>query len=269
MKETSQTPIERLVAIMATLRDPQKGCPWDQKQTFASIVPHTIEEAYEVADAIGEQNWDDVREELGDLLFQVIFYSQMGKEQGLFDFDDVVDGLNEKLTRRHPHVFGDKALTSDAEITANWEAEKAKERAEKGEDNSVLANIPRALPALTRADKIQKRCAKHGFDWDTLGPVVDKVHEEIDEVMEEIIQASPKQERIEEEMGDLLFAVANFSRHVAVKPEVALQRANQKFERRFRQVEKTVLEQGKQLEDCSLAELDQVWDAVKRSESKG
>lgn len=269
MSEASQTPIEQLLEIMVTLRDPQKGCPWDLKQSFATIVPHTLEEAYEVADAIEQQNWDDVREELGDLLFQVIFYSQLGKEQGLFDFNDVVQGINEKLTRRHPHVFGDKAFASEAEINANWEAEKAKERAEKGEDTSVLANIPRALPALTRADKIQKRCAKHGFDWDTLGPVVDKVHEEIEEVMEEVIQASPQQDRIEEEMGDLLFAVANFSRHVAVKPERALQRANQKFERRFRLVEKNVLEQGKRLEDCSLAELDRIWDTVKRGESKG
>lgn len=269
MSETLQTPIERLVEIMTTLRDPEHGCPWDRKQTFASIVPHTLEEAYEVADAIEQQNWDDVREELGDLLFQVIFYSQLGKEQGLFDFDDVVRGINDKLTRRHPHVFDDKSFANEAVINANWEAEKAKERAEKGEDSSVLANIPRALPALTRADKIQKRCAKHGFDWDTLGPVLDKVREEIDEVMEEVIQVSPQQERIEEEMGDLLFAVANFSRHLDVKPERALQLANQKFERRFREVEKTVLEQGKRLDDCSLAQLDKVWDDVKRRESKG
>ncbi|KHT62415.1 nucleoside triphosphate hydrolase [Photobacterium gaetbulicola] len=263
-----QRPIEQLVEIMAKLRDPQQGCPWDLKQTFATIVPHTLEEAYEVADAIEQQNWDDVREELGDLLFQVIFYSQLGKELGLFDFDDVVEGINEKLTRRHPHVFSDTEFASEAAINANWEAEKAKERASKGCDDSILANIPRALPALIRADKIQKRCAKHGFDWDTLGPVVDKVQEEIDEVMEEVIQASPDQDRIEEEMGDLLFAVANFSRHVQVKPEVALQRANQKFERRFREVEKTVLERGKCLDDCSLEYLDAIWDEVKRNEVK-
>ncbi|MGF1726925.1 nucleoside triphosphate pyrophosphohydrolase [Photobacterium nomapromontoriensis] len=269
MSEKPQTPIERLIEIMATLRDPEQGCPWDRKQTFASIVPHTLEEAYEVADAIDQQNWSDVREELGDLLFQVIFYSQLGKEQGLFDFDDVVCGINDKLTRRHPHVFENKLFANEAAIKANWEAEKAKERAEKDEDTSVLANIPRALPALTRADKIQKRCAKHGFDWDTLGPVLDKVREELDEVMEEVIQVSPQQERIEEEMGDLLFAVANFSRHLDVKPERALHRANQKFERRFREVEKTVLEQGKQLEECSLEQLDQVWDEVKCRELKG
>ncbi|KLV06813.1 nucleoside triphosphate hydrolase [Photobacterium aquae] len=262
----TQSPIEQLVEIMATLRDPEQGCPWDRKQTFATIVPHTLEEAYEVADAIGQENWGDVREELGDLLFQVIFYSQLGKEQGLFDFDQVVAGLNEKLIRRHPHVFAGSEFASEAEISANWEAEKAKERADKGEDTSVLANIPRALPALTRADKIQKRCAKHGFDWDTLGPVVDKVHEEIDEVLEEVIQVPQDQDRIEEEMGDLLFAVANFSRHLQVKPEHALQRANQKFERRFREVEKNVLEKGRQLEDCTLAELDKIWEQVKAAE---
>lgn len=266
MSDKQHTPIEQLVEIMATLRDPQKGCPWDLKQNFATIVPHTIEEAYEVADAIEQQEWNDVREELGDLLFQVIFYSQLGKEQGLFDFDDVVSGINEKLIRRHPHVFGESEFADDAAIKANWEAEKAKERAAKGEDNSLLANIPNALPALLRADKIQKRCAKHGFDWDTVGPVVEKVREEIDEVMDEVIQVSPDQGKIEEEVGDLLFAVVNLSRHLNVKPESALQRANNKFERRFREVEKSVLEQGKRIDDCSLEMLDSEWEKVKRQE---
>ncbi|MGF1680795.1 nucleoside triphosphate pyrophosphohydrolase [Photobacterium minamisatsumaniensis] len=268
MNNAPQPAIDQLLTIMATLRDPERGCPWDRKQSFASIVPHTLEEAYEVADAIDQQNWDDVREELGDLLFQIIFYCQLGKEQGLFDFDDVVNGLNEKLTRRHPHVFGDSQASSEAEISANWEAEKAKEREGKAQDSSVLANIPLAMPALVRADKIQKRCAKHGFDWDTLGPVVDKVREEIDEVLEEVIQVSPEQGRIEEEMGDLLFAVANFSRHLSVKPEMALQGANKKFERRFREVEKTVLEQGMRLDDCTLEQLDGIWDDVKLREKK-
>lgn len=266
MSEKQHTPIDQLVEIMATLRDPNKGCPWDLKQNFASIVPHTIEEAYEVADAIEQQDWNDVREELGDLLFQVIFYSQLGKEQGLFDFDDVVAGINEKLTRRHPHVFGDTEFEDDAAINANWEAEKAKEREAKGEDVSILANIPKAFPALTRADKIQKRCAKHGFDWNTVGPVVEKVKEEIDEVMDEVIQVSPNQGKIEEEVGDLLFAVVNLSRHLNVKPETALQRANKKFERRFREVEKSVLEQGKHLNDCSLDLLDSEWDKIKQRE---
>ncbi|WP_064602065.1 nucleoside triphosphate pyrophosphohydrolase [Photobacterium sp. J15] len=266
MSNKQQAPIEHLVEIMATLRDPENGCPWDLKQSFATIVPHTLEEAYEVADAIEQQNWDDVREELGDLLFQVIFYSQLGKEQGLFDFDDVVSGINEKLTRRHPHVFGEAEFADEAAINANWEAEKAKEREAKGEDISILANIPKAMPALTRADKIQKRCAKHGFDWDSIGPVVDKVREEIDEVMDEVIQVSPEQHKIEEEVGDLLFAAVNLSRHLKVKPELALQRANRKFERRFREVEKSVLEQGKRLDDCSLEMLDQEWEKVKKQE---
>ncbi|UTV28191.1 nucleoside triphosphate pyrophosphohydrolase [Photobacterium atrarenae] len=266
MSDKAPAPIEQLIEIMAKLRDPETGCPWDLKQDFASIVPHTLEEAYEVADAIAQQNWGEVREELGDLLFQVIFYSQLGKEQGLFAFDDVVRSINEKLIRRHPHVFGNTEFASEADIHANWEAEKAKERAEKGEDLSLLANIPKALPALIRAEKIQKRCAKHGFDWDSLGPVVDKVREEIDEVMEEAIQVAPSQDRVEDEIGDLLFAVVNLSRHLQVKPEVALQRANQKFERRFREVEKSVLEQGKRVEECSLETLDHEWNRVKQRE---
>lgn len=266
MSDNTQAPIEQLLEIMATLRDPETGCPWDLKQDFASIVPHTLEEAYEVADAINQKNWDEVREELGDLLFQVIFYSQLGKEQGLFAFEDVVRGINDKLIRRHPHVFGDTEFASEAEIHANWEAEKAKERTAKAADASLLANIPQALPALIRAEKIQKRCAKHGFDWDSLGPVVEKVREELDEVMDEVIQVSPSQDNIEDEIGDLLFAVVNLSRHLKVKPETALQRANQKFERRFREVEKSVLEQGRRVEDCSLEMLDQEWHRVKQRE---
>ncbi|MDO6708013.1 nucleoside triphosphate pyrophosphohydrolase [Photobacterium sp. 1_MG-2023] len=263
------TPINQLLSIMAQLRDPDGGCPWDLQQDFASIVPHTLEEAYEVADAIAEENWDEVKEELGDLLFQVIFYSQLGKEKGLFDFEDVVSGINHKLIRRHPHVFSGAEFDNEAAIHANWEAEKAKERSEKGQDNSILANIPKALPALSRADKIQKRCARYGFDWPTLGPVVEKVQEEIEEVMEEALQAVPNQDRIEEELGDLLFAVVNLTRHLNVKPETALQKANRKFERRFREVEQAVAEQGKSVEHCSLDELDAEWEQVKKREKSG
>ena len=265
-KKASQ--MEQLLAIMSQLRDPQRGCPWDLKQNFDSIVPYTLEEAYEVADAIEQKNWNDVKEELGDLLFQVVFYAQMAKEQGLFEFDDVVSGISEKLVRRHPHVFSDADFDDEAAVQQNWEAEKAKERAAKEQDVSLLANIPNALPALMRADKIQKRCANVGFDWDELAPVVDKVKEELDEVMDEVIQAVPEQQRIEEELGDLLFSVVNLSRHLKVKPELALQKANKKFEKRFRQVEENVLEQGKIISQCSLTELDEAWNSVKEKESK-
>ncbi|BBC39853.1 nucleoside triphosphate pyrophosphohydrolase [Photobacterium damselae subsp. piscicida] len=260
--------IEQLLSIMAKLRDPKDGCPWDIKQNFDSIVPYTLEEAYEVADAIEKQNWLDVKEELGDLLFQVVFYSQMAKEQDLFDFDEVVAGICEKLTRRHPHVFADKQFASEAEVKANWEAEKAKERADKAVDNSILANVPLAMPALTRADKIQKRCAQFGFDWDSVAPVAEKVVEELDEVMDEFQQVTLDQNRIEEEMGDLLFSVVNLSRHLNVNPERALQKANKKFERRFRKVEKNVLEQGMEISNCSLEQLDQEWNIVKKMELK-
>ncbi|HIF9267400.1 TPA: nucleoside triphosphate pyrophosphohydrolase [Photobacterium damselae] len=260
--------IEQLLSIMAKLRDPKDGCPWDIKQSFDSIVPYTLEEAYEVADAIEKQNWLDVKEELGDLLFQVVFYSQMAKEQDLFDFDEVVAGICEKLTRRHPHVFADKQFASEAEVKANWEAEKAKERADKAVDNSILANVPLAMPALTRADKIQKRCAQFGFDWDSVAPVAEKVVEELDEVMDEYQQVTLDQNRIEEEMGDLLFSVVNLSRHLNVNPERALQKANKKFERRFRKVEKNVLEKGMEISNCSLEQLDQEWNIMKKMELK-
>ncbi|WP_159738023.1 nucleoside triphosphate pyrophosphohydrolase [Vibrio atypicus] len=261
-------PIEQLEQIMAKLRDPESGCPWDLKQSFDTIVPHTIEETYEVVDAIQNRDWPNLKEELGDLLFQVIFYSQLAKEQQLFDFSEVVETVNEKLTRRHPHVFSDVEFENDEQINANWEAEKAKEKAEVGKkEQSILDSIPASLPALSRATKMQKKCAKFGFDWDTIGPVVGKVQEEIEEVMEEALQVEVDEDKVELELGDLLFATVNFARHLGKDPEVALSKANLKFARRFKGVEALVAEQGKQLMDFDLEQLDALWDQVKANEA--
>lgn len=259
------TQIDRLLGIMQRLRDPQTGCLWDKEQTFATIAPYTLEETYEVLDAINREDFDDLRGELGDLLFQVVFYAQMAQEEGRFDFNDICAAISDKLERRHPHIFGDAKAGNSHEVLERWEQIKSQERAEKAQ-HSALDDIPHSLPALMRAHKIQKRCQTVGFDWITIGPVLDKVYEEIDEVMDEAKQAVVDEARLEEEVGDLLFATVNLSRHLGVKAEVALQKANLKFERRFREVERIVHERGLEMTGVDLETMEKVWQQVKRQE---
>ncbi|MGL4220892.1 MAG: nucleoside triphosphate pyrophosphohydrolase [Shewanella sp.] len=275
----SATDVAPLLKIMEKLRDPQTGCPWDKAQTFQTIVPFTLEEAYEVADTIERLALDELPDELGDLLFQVVFYCQLGKEQGRFDFSTVVNKIIDKLTRRHPHVFGNEVFEADAssqQMKANWEAIKASEREQKAlaagvtssSEVSVLDDIPRAQPALSRSIKIQQRVARVGFDWPELEPVVAKIHEEIDEVLFEVNQPTLDQAKVQAEMGDLLFAVVNLARHLKVDPEQALRQANIKFERRFKGVEAFARQNNQALEEHSLEELDAYWDKVKRGEPR-
>ncbi len=259
------TQIDRLLGIMQRLRDPETGCPWDKEQTFATIAPYTLEETYEVLDAISREDFDDLRGELGDLLFQVVFYAQMAQEEGRFDFNDICAAISDKLERRHPHIFAQATAGSSNDVLTRWEQIKRTERAQKAQ-HSALDDIPHSFPALMRAQKIQKRCSGVGFDWTSLGPVVDKVHEEIDEVMEEAHQVVIDQARIEEEMGDLLFATVNLSRHLGVKAEVALQKANLKFERRFREVERIITARGLEMTGVDLQTMEEVWQEVKRQE---
>ena len=259
------TQIDRLLGIMQRLRDPENGCPWDKEQTFSSIAPYTLEETYEVLDAIAREDFDDLRGELGELLFQVVFYAQMAQEEGRFDFNDICAAISDKLERRHPHIFGDASAGNSQEVLARWEQIKTAERADKAQ-HSALDDIPRTFPALMRAHKIQKRCSAVGFAWTTRCPVLDKVYEEIDEVMDEARQAVVDEARLEEEMGDLLFATVNLSRHLGVKAETALQKANEKFERRFREVERIVAERGLEMTGVDLNVMEEVWQQVKQQE---
>ncbi|WP_333693343.1 nucleoside triphosphate pyrophosphohydrolase [Phaeobacter italicus] len=253
--------IERLLEIMRRLRDPEGGCPWDIEQDFASIAPYTIEEAYEVADAIEREAWDELKGELGDLLFQSVFHAQMAAEAGHFTFQDVVTTMSNKMVSRHPHVFGDESREKSAEQqTADWEAIKAAERAGKAQQGT-LDGVAVGLPALLRAYKLQKRAARVGFDWPTTNEVIDKIAEEAAELVE--ARDSLSQDEVEEEFGDLMFVMANLGRHLGVEPEAALRRANAKFIRRFEGVEAKLADRGKRPEDSDLAEMDALWDEVK------
>ncbi|MFI3135645.1 MAG: nucleoside triphosphate pyrophosphohydrolase [Methylococcaceae bacterium] len=259
----SQT--QQLLGIMARLRDPETGCAWDIKQDFASLIPYTIEEAYEVADAIERNDLDDLRSELGDLLLQVVFHSRIAEEQGLFDFEQVAASINDKLIRRHPHVFAGVTFDNDAERKAAWESAKAAERNAKPRMTlaaSVLDGVAFNLPALMQSEKIQDRAAEHGFDWPDVVPVFDKVLEELDEIKE--AWASGDQAHIEEEVGDLLLVVVNLARHLKVNPEMALKASTQKFSKRFHYIEQQINASQRELKACELVELDMLWHEAKR-----
>lgn len=273
------SPIEKLVALMTMLRDNEYGCPWDLEQSLESLVPYTLEEVYEVVDAIDRQNMIDLEDELGDLLFQIVFYSQIAHESNLFSFDDVANAITAKLIRRHPHVFpdgkvtkfGSKSELSPDQVVVNWEAIKQLEKEEKNaksptkpendEVPSVLDDVPVAAPALDRARKIQKRVARAGFDWADIKPVLAKLKEEIDELEEAI--ALGENAQIEAELGDVLFATVNIARHTKTDPEIALRGANKRFENRFKWIERNLAQQGKSVSEVKLDELDQLWEQAK------
>ena len=266
--------MDDLLAVMAALRTPETGCPWDLEQDFASIAPYTIEEAYEVADAIERGDMEGLAEELGDLLLQVVYHAQMAAEAGAFDFADVVDGIATKMVRRHPHVFGDLSVRNSVEMTGLWERIKAEEKAARGDGadgaKSVLEGVPMTLPSLTRAIKLQNRAAKVGFDWPGLGPVFDKAKEELDELeveMQAVAAGGGDRDKVTEEYGDFLFVAANLARHLGIDPEAALRAANGKFVRRFSRVEELLARDGRSPEASDLAEMDRLWDQAKEEEA--
>ena len=274
MATESNSAIDRLLAVMARLRDPDGGCPWDIEQTFETIAPYTIEEAYEVADAIARGDMADLKEELGDLLLQVIYHSQIaaegrGADSGAdagaaFTFEEVAAGIADKMVRRHPHVFGDATVDSAAAQTKAWEEVKAEERRQKGKAarESLLDDVPLVLPALTRAEKLQKRAARGGFDWPEIRQVMAKVREELGELEAELV-AMAATDRLEDELGDVLFTIANLARHLKVDPEEALRRTNRKFERRFRSIEQALEKDGRSMKETPLDQLEALWQAAK------
>jgi len=256
--------IDTLLDIMAALRDPENGCPWDIEQTFKTISAYTIEEAYEVADAIERADMHDLKDELGDLLFQVVFHARMAEEQGDFDFDDVAKAISEKLVRRHPHVFGDEVAGSHEELHRAWEQHKKNERQQKQHvHKSLLDGVASTMPALRWSAKLQKRAAHHGFDWDEITPVFNKLQEEIAELKAEIDQEN-NHDRIADELGDILFACVNLSRHLDVNPEQALRDSNLKFIERFKVMEQLLSDEDRLMDDCSVAELEAYWQKAKR-----
>jgi ATP diphosphatase len=261
--DSPEAELRRLLDIMAALRDPQTGCPWDRVQTFETIAPYTIEEAYEVADAIANRDFSALPDELGDLLFQVVYHARMAEEAGKFAFADVAAAIADKMVRRHPHVFGEAAARDAATQTAAWEDQKRTERAARAE-TGTLAGIPRALPALTRADKLAKRAARVGFDWPDVAAVLNKLDEEIAEVRAELPAADPA--RLADEVGDLLFVVVNLARKLNLDPEACLRGANQKFARRFGAVEASLAAEGRTPSEASLAEMEAAWQAAKAGE---
>ncbi|MCS6878148.1 MAG: nucleoside triphosphate pyrophosphohydrolase [Geminicoccaceae bacterium] len=263
-RDRSRPGIERLLEVMRRLRDPEKGCPWDKEQTFATIAPYTIEEAYEVADAIRREDWGELEGELGDLLLQVVYHAQMAQEAGLFDFDAVAHGIVDKMIRRHPHVFGEARIEDAAAQRRAWEEAKAAERAAKGE-GSVLDGVPLALPALARAEELQRRAARIGFDWPEAAPILDKIDEELRELRASL-RAREERARLAEELGDLLFAVVNLARRLEIDAEAALADANAKFERRFRALEARARANSGDPARLGLDALDALWEAIKREE---
>jgi nucleoside triphosphate diphosphatase len=264
MSDDANHAICNLLAIMRRLRDPSGGCPWDREQNFRTIAPYTIEEAYEVAGAIEDGDWPALKEELGDLLFQVVFHAQMAEEQSLFGFTDVVAAITDKMLRRHPHVFaGATGVATASDQTAAWEEHKRRERAVK--KRGVLADVPAALPALLRALKLQQRASKVGFDWDSAPKVVEKIAEEAGEIVRAQESGAPA-EKLEDEIGDLLFAVANLARHLGIDPEAALRSTNAKFIRRFSVIEAALAKQDRSPSDASLAEMEELWQAAKLAE---
>jgi nucleoside triphosphate diphosphatase len=266
---TPSRDIGRLIDIMAALRTPITGCPWDLEQNFSTIAPYTLEEAYEVADAIERGDLSDLKEELGDLLLQVVFHSRMAQEQGAFDFGDVVQAITEKLVRRHPHVFGDEGSHTPAAVEGLWERIKAEEKAASGKsdkDAGALAGVPVGLPALTRALKLQQKAGKVGFDWNDPRAVLHKIREEADEIEAALNAGETDTAEAAAEVGDLLFAAVNLARHLRADPEAVLRQTNQKFERRFAAIERALAAKGKTPQDSTLAEMDTLWDEAKASE---